>query len=256
MGRARFRAWAPTLAALVVVAVTFSLGNWQVRRADEKRALQAQRDAAERDAPIDLSAAGNDAAALDGRRVRVRGHFVSEFDVFVDNRTHQGVAGFHVLSPLRVAGSNSYVLVLRGWIASDPRERSRVPQVPAPDAEVRVEGIAQRELARTLELGRTPEPAPGDHLWLNVDLDRYRRWSGLAVQLPIVRELTPPQTSQGDFDDGLVRAWPHPGGDVQKHVAYAFQWYSMAALAAGLWIWFVALARWRGRSQREDGLQG
>jgi len=254
--RARFRAWAPTLAALVVVAVTFSLGNWQVRRADAKRALQAQRDAAERDAPVDLSAAGNDAAALEGHRVRVRGRFVTEFDVFIDNRTHQGVAGFHVLSPLRLEGSDSYVLVLRGWVASDPRERWRVPQVPAPDGEVQVEGIAQRELARTLELGRTPEPGPDDHIWLNVDLDRYRSWSGLAVQWPIVRALTPPQTSRGDFDDGLVRDWPHPGGDVQKHVAYAFQWYSMAALAAGLWIWFVALARWRGRSQGEDRLQG
>ncbi len=251
--RARFRAWAPTLAALVVVVLTVSLGNWQLRRADEKRALQAQRDAAERDAPVDLSASGNDADALDGRRVRVRGRFVSEFEVFIDNRTHRGVAGFHVLSPLRLAGSDSHVLVLRGWVASDPRERWRVPRVPTPEGEVQVEGIAQRELAHTLELGRTPEPGPDDRIWLNVDLDRYRRWSGLAVRQPIVRELAPPQTSAGDFDDGLVRDWPQPGGDVEKHVAYAFQWYSMAALAAGLWIWFVALARWRRRSRDGDG---
>jgi len=254
--RARFRAGAPTLAALAVVVLTVSLGNWQLRRADEKRALQAQRDAADRDAPIDVSAQGNDAVALDGRRVRVRGRFVSEFDVFIDNRTHRGVAGFHVLSPLRLAGSDMHVLVLRGWVASDPRERWRVPRVPAPEGEVEVEGIAQRELARTLELGRTPEPGPDDRIWLNVDLDRYRRWSGLAVQQPVVRELTPARTSDGDFGDGLVRDWPHPGGDVEKHVAYAFQWYSMAALAAGLWIWFVALARWRGRSQGGGGPQG
>ncbi len=250
--RMRFRAWAPTLAALVVVAVTVFLGNWQLRRADEKRALQVQRDAAGRDAPIDVSAAGNDAAALDGRRVRLRGRFVSEFGVFVDNRTHRGVAGFHVLSPLRLAGSGSHVLVLRGWVASDPRERWRVPSVPTPNGEVDVEGIAQLELPRTLELGRTSAPGPGDRIWLNVDLDEYRRWSGLRVQQPIVRELAAPKTSAGDFDDGLVRDWPQPGGDVDKHVAYAFQWYSMAALAAGLWIWFVALARWRGRSRGED----
>lgn len=250
--RGYFRAWAPTLAALVVVAVTVSLGNWQLRRADEKRALQAQRDAAERDAPVDVTGSGNDAVALDGRRVRVRGRFVSEFDVFIDNRTWRGVAGFHVLSPLRLAGSDSYVLVLRGWVASDPRERWRVPRVPVPEGEVEVEGIALRELAHTLELGRTREPGPDDRIWLNVDLDRYRRWSGLSVQLPIVRELTPPQTASGAFDDGLVRDWARPGGDVERHVAYAFQWYAMAALAGGLWIWFVALARWRGRSRGGD----
>ncbi len=246
--RARFRAWVPTLAALVVVAVTVSLGNWQWRRADEKRALQAQRDAAGRDPPIDVSAAGNDIAALDGRRVRVRGRFVSEFGVFIDNRTYRGVAGFHVLSPLRLADSSSHVLVLRGWVASDPRERWRVPKVPTPEVEVQVEGIALRELAHTLELGRTPEPGSADRIWLNVDLDRYRRWSGLVVQQPIVRELGPPQAASGAIDDGLVRDWPQPGGDVEMHVAYAFQWYAMATLAAGLWIWFVALAPWRRRA--------
>ncbi|HEY0878767.1 MAG TPA: SURF1 family protein [Zeimonas sp.] len=248
--RRGLRAWLPTLAALVVVAVTVSLGNWQLRRADEKRALQAQRDAAERDSPIEV-AAGDVDAALEGRRVRVRGRFVSKFDVFIDNRTYRGVAGFHVLSPLRIAGSDSHVLVLRGWVASDPRERWRVPRVSSPDGEVEVEGIALHELAHTLELGTTPEPGPDDRIWLNVDLDRYRRWSGLKVQLPIVRALDAPRTASGPFDDGLVRDWPRPGGDVEKHVAYAFQWYAMATLAAGLWIWFVVLARWRGR--RDEG---
>ncbi len=248
----RFRAWAPTLAVLVVVFVTVSLGNWQWRRADEKRALQVQRDAAGRESPIDVTAAGVDAAALEGRRVRACGRFVSKFDVFVDNRTYRGVAGFHVLTPLRLAGSDSHVLVLRGWAPSDPRDRWRVPPVPAPDDEVEVEGVALLELARTLELGETPPPGPDDRIWLNVDLDRYRNWSGLEVQLPIVRALEPPRTASGVFDDGLVRDWPRPGGDVHKHVGYAFQWYSMAALAAGLWLWFVVLAPWRARTKPED----
>jgi surfeit locus 1 family protein len=129
-----------------------------------------------------------------------------------------------------------------------------VPRVPAPDGEVEVEGIAMRELAHTLELGTTPEPGPDDRIWLNVDLDRYRRWSGLSVQLPIVRELQAPRTASGPFDDGLVRDWPRPGGDVERHVAYAFQWYAMATLAAGLWIWFVALARWRRRPDDGDAI--
>src|SRR5690606_7179563 len=157
-----------------VVFVTVSLGNWQWRRADEKRALQAQREAAERDAPIEVTAAGVDAVALEGRRVRVRGRFVSKFDVFIDNRTYRGVAGFHVVSPLRLADSDSHVLVMRGWTPSDPRDRWQVPAVPAPADEVAVEGAALLDLARTLELGETPQPGPDDRIWLNVDLDRYR----------------------------------------------------------------------------------
>src|SRR5690606_4893760 len=37
------RAVVPTVAALVVVALTLSLGNWQTRRAQEKLQLQQQR---------------------------------------------------------------------------------------------------------------------------------------------------------------------------------------------------------------------
>lgn len=250
----RFRGWVPTLAALVILAVTVSLGNWQLRRADEKRVLQAQRDAAGRDTAIDIRPSGTDAAVPEGRHVRVRGHFVSEFDVFIDNRTYRGIAGFHVVSPLRLSGSDSHVLVLRGWIASDPRERWRVPELPQPQSEVEVEGIALREFPRVLELGRTPEPGPGDRIWLNVDRDRHRRWSGLDLQPPIVRELRAAHTASGPFDDRLVRDWARPGDDVDRHVAYALQWYAMAALAVGLWVWFVALARRRRRRERGDSL--
>jgi cytochrome oxidase assembly protein ShyY1 len=31
--------------------------------------------------------------------------------------------------------------------------------------------------------------------------------------------------------------------DVDKHRGYALQWYSLAALSAALWLWFVVLKR-------------
>ncbi|MBC8056770.1 MAG: SURF1 family protein, partial [Rhizobiales bacterium] len=38
--------------------------------------------------------------------------------------------------------------------------------------------------------------------------------------------------------DGLLRDWPHPAVDVQKHYGYAFQWFALGALMAGLYVWF------------------
>lgn len=235
----KLRRWVPTVVAFALVATTVSLGNWQLRRADEKRALQAQRDAAERDEPILLTAAEADIDSLAGRRVRVRGRFVSKFDVYVDNRTYRGVAGFHVVSPLRIAGSDRHLLVLRGWIAGDPRERTRLPAVPTPDETVVVEGVALREIPRTLELGGPPPPGPNDRMWQNVDLAGFERWSGLPMRLPIVRQSRPARTASGAWDDGLVRDWPEPGVDVDRHLGYAFQWYALAALAGVLWLRFV-----------------
>lgn len=233
------RRWVPTVVAFAVVAATVSLGNWQLRRADEKRTLQAQRDAAERDEPISLAAGEPDVDALAGRRVRVRGRFVSKFDVYVDNRTYRGVAGFHVLSPIRIAGSDRHLLVLRGWVAGDPRARARLPAVPTPDEPVEVEGVALREIPRTLELGSSPPPGPHDRMWLNIDLAGFARWSGLSMQMPIVRESQPATTASGAWDDGLVRDWPEPGVDVDRHLGYAFQWYALAALVGVLWLRFV-----------------
>ena len=240
------RAIVPTLAALVLVFVTVSLGNWQLRRADEKRALAAQREAAEQTAPMQLAGgalAAPEAAALAGRRVVARGRFLPEWTVFVDNRLHGGIAGFHVLEPLRITGSDRHLLVLRGWVARDPRDRNRLPPLDTPAGEVEIEGVAQADLTRQLELGRSPPPGPADRLWQNADLAGFERWSGLAMQPLVVRETAPPRGAAGAHDDGLVRDWPSPGNDVQRHVAYAVQWYAMAALAAGLWLRFVPFGR-------------
>jgi len=244
----KLRAVVPTLAALALVAVTVSLGNWQMRRADEKRALHARHEAASRDAVIRVPAGDLDPASLEGRRVVARGELLPRWTVFVDNRTHKGIAGFYVLSPLRMTGSERHVLVLRGWVASDPRERSRLPDLATPAGEVEIEGIAQHDLEHVLELGRSAPPGPQDRLWQNADVASFARWSGLAMQPLVVRETVAPRVGADERDDGLVRDWPDPGSGVEKHLGYAFQWYALAVLAAGLWARFVLFGRRKAES--------
>ncbi len=244
----KLRAVVPTLAALALVAVTVSLGNWQMRRADEKRALHARHEAASRDAVVRVPAGDLDPASLEGRRVVARGELLPRWTVFVDNRTHKGIAGFYVLSPLRMTGSERHVLVLRGWVASDPRERSRLPDLATPAGEVEIEGIAQLDLEHVLELGRSAPPGPQDRLWQNADVASFARWSGLAMQPLVVRETVAPRVGAEERDDGLVRDWPDPGSGVEKHLGYAFQWYALAVLAAGLWARFVLFGRRKAES--------
>jgi cytochrome oxidase assembly protein ShyY1 len=244
----KLRAVVPTLAALALVAVTVSLGNWQMRRADEKRALHARHEAASRDAVVRVPAGDLDPASLEGRRVVARGELLPRWTVFVDNRTHKGIAGFYVLSPLRMTGSERHVLVLRGWVASDPRQRSRLPDLATPAGEVEIEGIAQLDLEHVLELGRSAPPGPQDRLWQNADVASFARWSGLAMQPLVVRETVAPRVGADERDDGLVRDWPDPGSGVEKHLGYAFQWYALAVLAAGLWARFVLFGRRKAES--------
>jgi cytochrome oxidase assembly protein ShyY1 len=214
-----------------------------MRRAAEKQALQVQREAALSDVPIRLEPASLDASSLDGRRVIGEGTFDDSRTVFLDNRTRGGVAGFHVVTPLRLGSSATHVLVLRGWIARDTADRTRLPPLRKLPGPVRVEGLAMASLAQPMLLGADAAPAQGELIWQHLTLQRYREWSSLAVLPVIVR-----QTSE--LDDGLVREWAQPGSDVDKHRGYAFQWYAMAAVTAGLWVVFGCL-RPRGRQSND-----
>lgn len=245
-GRPTRRRWRrprllPTIAAVLTVALTVSLGNWQLRRADEKRGIQQRIDAVNRDTPVALGGGEIDVAGLDGRLVSVRGNFVPEGTVYIDNRTRKGIAGFHVVTPVRIERSPRHVLVLRGWIAQDFHDRNRLPPVPTPPGVVEVIGLAQASIDQVLELRAAPEPGPADRLWQNIDFDRFSRWSGMPLQPLLVRQANA-------LDDGLVREWPAAGADVAKHQGYAFQWYSMAAATVFLWLFFSFFRRRRDRS--------
>jgi surfeit locus 1 family protein len=252
-GQASF--WAASVLAAALLALTVSLGTWQLNRASEKQALQQARDRALAEAPLvldasvlrDLAAGPAALQRLDGRRVRVEGVFDAQHSVLLDNRTQKGVAGFHVLTPMRLADHAQVVMVLRGWVARDPRERLRLPEVPTPAGVVRIEGLAMGELQQPMLLSAEPDPGPQDRIWQHYDAQRFARWAGLPVAPLIVRQTV----DAPDVEDALDRGWNLPGSGVDKHHGYAFQWFAMAAAVVAGWGWFLR----RGLSGRRGAHQ-
>jgi len=222
--RFRFRV-IPFLAMLVLVAIGTLLGNWQTRRAAEKTVLQHRLTERTAAAPLVLGAALQDPAAVEYRRVIVRGEFVPDWPVFLDNRPLEGRSGFVLLMPFTIAGSRRQVLVARGWLARDPSGAARVPQIDTPAGRVTIEGIAVRRPARVMQLGTPPTLAPGA-IVQNLEVGDLARASGLDLQ-PFLLEQTGPNLP----GEALVRKWPAPGIDVDRHKGYAFQWYALAAMA-------------------------
>ena len=215
----------PTLAALFFFVLTVSLGNWQSGRADFKRALQARYDAAEREAPIHVGSTLLDRDSVLYRKLEVVGEFDDAHTILLDNRVMDGVAGYHVLTPLRIHGSPLAVLVNRGWVATG-RTRERVPAPPTPAGVVRLEGMAVDPHTRYVELAPT---APQGRVWQNLDFARYAATTGLRLQPVLLL-----QTSS--TADGLQRRWPRPDTGISTHVSYAVQWYSLAATLTVLWL--------------------
>jgi len=174
----RPRRWT-SIAAVAGIALTLALGQWQIGRAEYKESLQARYDALSREPAIKVGGEPLDRDGILLRRVEVRGEYAPKFTVFVDNRIHRHQPGFHVATPLRIAGSQRYVLVNRGWVAS-PRDRS-LPAVSTPAGEQVVQGIAVGYSERYLEL--STKVAEGN-VWQNLVFERFRQATGAGGTSP------------------------------------------------------------------------
>lgn len=211
----------PLLAALALSAAAVMIGNLQRGRAEQKQGAYDRIESARHRAPIQIGTSPVDAALLDQRPVAARGHWLIEKTILIDNRTHNGVAGYHIVTPLRIEGAHISVLVNRGWVAA-PRLRSELPRLPAPaEAPVEVKGIARLPLEKTFELA--PDRATGV-VWQHLSLERFRAWSGLVLQ-PVILLQTEP------VEDGLVRDWLPAESGALKHWGFALLWYLAAAAA-------------------------
>jgi surfeit locus 1 family protein len=225
-GSLRF-AFSPWLAllALAGTVATVLLGNWQTRRAEEKLAVQRRLDTRAQGPVLSLTSAPVNAADYAHSRVSVRGEFVPQHTVFVDNRVLRGQPGYHVVTPLRIKGGDMHVLINRGWIAVGAT-RNQLPQVPAPAGELLLEGVAVVPPERVYELAADTGTGPlVQHLYPA----RIAERSGLRLQ-PIVLQ----QTS--DTADGLVRIWERPDSGANTNRAYALQWYALAVLIVVLYV--------------------
>ena len=205
----------PTLAVLVLVPLFISFGQWQWNKAQAKGDLQAELDTRSADTPIELAVTPVDAGQLRHRRVSAHGHYETQGEILVDNRLHRGQAGYHVLTPLRIEGSEMRVLVNRGWIPA-PAEHRETPRIETPGGLQAVQGIAVLPSERFFTLG-DPEPlalpraarTAAPPVWQNPDLAAYRRLADFPVQ-PLILRLEP-ESAGG----GFVREWPRPDDRIQ-----------------------------------------
>jgi surfeit locus 1 family protein len=106
------------LLALVASVLFVRLGLWQVERLHERQAFNARITRARLENPIALIKLANDRALTHYRAATVDGRFDYEHELFLSNRTRHGSPGVELLTPVRVDGSDTAVLVNRGWVYS------------------------------------------------------------------------------------------------------------------------------------------
>ena len=228
------RFWVIAGAALLGAFITLQLGLWQLSRAAEKLALQADIDARAALPPLDTAALGGSQAphVWMHRRVSLRGHWLDRHTVYLENRQMDGKPGFYVVTPLQLDGAAQVVLVQRGWVQRHFNDRTALPELPPAVGTVQVDGRIAPPPAKLYAF----ESREQGKIRQNLDLAGFAQETGLPLAAYSILQTGP----QGD---GLLRDWAAIQTGVAKHHGYAFQWFALSGLITVLFIWFQIVRR-------------
>ncbi len=190
------------------MALGLFLGLWQWERAADKRDYLARLAAAPHlEAP--------EQTPPEGSRLTLRGEFLTEHTLFLDNRTRDGRLGVAALTPLRGEDGRLW-LVQRGFLATGPDRET--PEVSTPAGPVVVEGRWQAAGDSAPLFGLNRE---GQRLQ-RIDLAAWSELSGFAHAGWVHQEA----------GSGALKPWWEPSVmPPSRHVGYAVQWWGLALAA-------------------------
>lgn len=227
-----------TLLVIAAVLVMIRLGIWQLDRLEQRRAFNARVSGQVNAPTLDLNqnAAMPGLADMEYRPVIVRGEYDPANEIVLRNQVYNNLPGYHLITPLRIQGSDESILVNRGFIPMDtakPADRIKFRQ----SGLVTVRGVLR--VPHVPKFAGVPDPtlAPGEtrlDAWNAINLERIR------VQVPYSLLPVYVQAEADAAETGYpVGGVDHPDLTEGSHLSYAFQWFIFAALLGGGYPYFV-----------------
>jgi len=214
----------PSLITLIMFGILMSLGFWQLDRAEQKQLLLDDFQGGSDSSPFRLDETIKSFEDLQYQFASAVGSYDAERQFLHDNRIHNGVAGYQVLTPLRLKGSNLAVLVNRGWIPLGA-SRSQLPDVPVSEDEREVIGRIKQALLEDFRLGEEEQRRGWPYRIQHIDTNLLADELGYRL-LPVVLLLEP------GASDGFVRKWHPVTFGPERNVGYAVQWFGLALALA------------------------
>lgn len=206
-----------------------ALGLWQWDKWQEQLFRQAALDARSQAGLRDMPGQPAPAGELRDHHFRLRGEYDAARQILVDNRVYRGQAGYHVLTPLRLAASKQAILVNRGWVPALAEHR-QLPAVPPPGGMLSLTGVAVLPGERFFSLA--PAPAGWQSVWQHLDWQRFQRSVDYPLQ-PVIIQL------DAAAPGGYGRDWPRPDERAERHLGYALQWFGFALASLAIWLYLL-----------------
>lgn len=217
-----------TILVVAGVGVLIRLGIWQLDRLEWRRAFNA-RATSQLNAPrLDLNASQpvDSLYDMEYRSVTVSGSYDFSQEVLLRNQVWGDQMGYHVLTPLKIDGTDWYVLVDRGWIPYADGQNRAVYQEAGT---VTVQGMLRRAQEKP-DFGGVPDPtlAPGQtrlDAWNVVNEPRITAQSGLKMLPAYIIQAPDPAWTTMPY-----RSLPAIQISEGPHLSYAIQWFTFAAI--------------------------
>lgn len=217
--------WGTAFTLIGVIVLCF-LGYWQVQRYGWKQELlskiNAQYELDASNVPLELG----DIENYGGLK---RGYFVGRYhhtlSILLQPRTHNGIAGYDVLTPFTVGGPQGFAfLVNRGWVPHE-RERSKFFLMDMPMGDIKITGMLRRPPRHN---AFTPENDPERGVWYRVDINQIALYQKIALDSRVVFYV--------DSEANRERDYPVSSSNSvmlsNNHIQYAIFWFAMAFFLA------------------------
>ena len=217
-----------TIATFLGLALTITLGVWQVQRLQWKEDLIATANANIRKSPIVLDDALKNSQASQYRKVRVRGHVLHDKEVAAFATGEGGKPLYHVITPF-VTEDGRTLLVDRGIVPESLR---------APAARAAGQIAGEQNL---IGVWRTPDPPgaftpPPDlkkRIWYSRDIAGISRAAGIQPVADAMIEADS-ATNPGGWPKGGQTRINFPN----SHLQYAGTWFLLACVLLAVYVAF------------------
>ena len=217
---------------LALVVTMINLGLWQLRRLGERQDFnnEVRTQLALDPVPLDsVLAPATDPSTVEWRRATLTGTYEAGAQVLIRDRSLNTIAGFNVVTPLRLS-DGSFVVVVRGWV---PGDTTAAPSPPT--GTVQLEGRLRVGQVRRRSWEKA-DPAEGV-------LDKMNRVDIARIDQQVDGDARPMyvEVVTSNPADESVTAIPAPELSDGPHLSYTVQWFlfTLAALAG----WAIAVRR-------------
>ena len=217
-----------SLLVMLLMPLLISLGFWQLSRYQQRLDLEQMLQERLAMSPVSFS----DLKQYDDPLylpIVVTGRFDSERYFLRDNQVHDGQAGYELLMPF-LTHNGQWLLVNRGWVASYSREF--LPEVSTPGKDIELKGRIYRPLGKPFTLAEDVWNKGWPKRVQGIDFDKASKVLGNKVPSMLLRldELQP----------GVLQVRPLTLRTTsKKHLGYSFQWFTMALVLLGLYLYQI-----------------